>query len=78
MSDLRCHNLRTINHYIICLLRYDHEMQVARLDYKPLKLDGDNNGDPYDSMVAVQTDIQDFIAGISYQIDTVRLVKFSI
>ena len=46
-------------------------MQVARLDYKPLKLDGDNHGDPYDNMNAVQTDIQDFVAGISYQIDTV-------
>ena len=49
---------------------YDQEMQVARLDYKPLVLDHENHGDPYDSMVGVQTDIQDFIAGISYQIDT--------
>ena len=46
-------------------------MQVARLDYKPLQLDGDNHGDPYDNMNGVQTDIQDFIAGISYQIDDV-------
>ena len=42
---------------------YDQEMQVARLDYKPLVLDHENHGDPYDSMVGVQTDIQDFIAG---------------
>lgn len=45
-------------------------MQVARLDYKPLVLDHDNNGDPYDSMMAVQTDIQDFEGTIAYQIDT--------
>ena len=45
--------------------------QVARLDYKPLVLDHDNNGDPYDSMIAVQTDIQDFEAAIAYQLDTV-------
>merc|ERR1719341_815101 len=49
---------------------FDQEMQVARLDYKPLVLDHDNNGDPYDSMMAVQTDIQDFEGTIAYQIDT--------
>lgn len=41
------------------------------MDYKPLVLDHDNNGDPYDSMIAVQTDIQDFEGTIAYQIDTV-------
>ena len=42
------------------------------MDYKPLVLDHDNNGDPFDSMIAVQTDIQDFEGTIAYQIDTVR------
>ena len=46
-------------------------VKVARLDYKPLVLDHDNNGDPFDSMIAVQTDIQDFEGTIAYQIDTV-------
>ena len=41
------------------------------MDYKPLVLDHDNNGDPFDSMIAVQTDIQDFEGTIAYQIDTV-------
>lgn len=41
------------------------------MDYKPLVLDHENNGDPYDSMIAVQTDIQDFEGTIAYQIDTV-------
>ena len=50
--------------------------QVARLDYKPLVLDHDNNGDPYDSMIAVQTDIQDFEGTIAYQIDTVIIGSF--
>ena len=60
-----------MHHKKLNCCRYDNEMRVARLDYKPLKLDGDNHGDPYDNMNAVQTDIQDFEAGISYQIDTV-------
>ena len=50
--------------------------QVARLDYKPLVLDHDNNGDPYDSMIAVQSDIQDFEGTIAYQIDTVIIGSF--
>ena len=57
--------------YTTELSRYDHEMQVARLDYKPIVLDHDHHTDPFEGMVGVQTDIQDFIAGISYEIDTV-------
>ena len=57
--------------YTMELSRYDHEMQVARLDYKPIVLDHDHHTDPFEGMVGVQTDIQDFIAGISYEIDTV-------
>ena len=48
---------------------YDYEMGMARIDYKPLDLEHDHHGDPFDNRAGVQTDIQDFIGGISYQID---------
>ena len=66
-SYFRCTDLFTTKE----ISRYDHEMQVARLDYKPIVLDHDHHTDPFEGMVGVQTDIQDFIAGISYEIDTV-------
>ena len=49
---------------------YDYEMGMARIDYKPLDLEHDHHGgDPFATRQGVQTDIQDFIGGISYQID---------
>ena len=48
---------------------YDYEMGMARIDYKPLDLEHDHQGNPFENRAGVQTDIQDFIGGISYQID---------
>ena len=49
---------------------YDYEMGMARIDYKPLDLEHEHHGgDPFGGRQGVQTDIQDFIGGISYQIN---------
>jgi len=46
---------------------YDHGMKLARTDYKPIDLN--NPSDPLANREGVRTDIQDFVAGLSYQID---------
>ena len=44
-------------------------MLLARVDYKPL--DFENPGNIFAGRRGIQTDIQDFMAGVSYQIDKV-------
>ena len=46
---------------------YDHGMLLARTDYRPI--DVDSPSDPYNGRVGMQSDIQDFFAGVSYQIN---------
>ena len=44
-------------------------MMLARVDYKPFNMD--NPGNVFAGRKGIQSDIQDFVAGISYQIDAV-------
>merc|ERR1712123_44529 len=46
---------------------YDHDMQLARVDYKPI--DFGRHGNVFAGRRGVQTDIQDFMGGVAYQID---------
>ena len=55
--------------FLLGLLRYDHDMRLARVDYKPI--DFGHHGNVFAGRKGVQTDIQDFVAGVSYQIDKV-------
>ena len=45
-------------------------MLLARVDYKPINFK--QHGNVFNAKKGVQTDIQDFMAGISYQIDKVK------
>jgi len=47
---------------------YDHGMRLARVDYKPIEFDH-HHGSAYNGNKGIQTDIQDFAAGVSYQIN---------
>ena len=44
-------------------------MQLARVDYKPI--DFGHHGNVFAGRKGVQTDIQDFMGGVAYQIDKV-------
>ena len=45
-------------------------MMLARVDYKPINFK--HHGGVFNGNKGVQTDIQDFMAGISYQINKAR------
>ena len=49
-------------------------MRLARVDYKPI--DFEHHGNVFAGRHGVQTDIQDFMAGVSYQIDKVGIIIF--
>ena len=49
-------------------------MRLARVDYKPI--DFEHHGNVFAGRQGVQTDIQDFMAGVSYQIDKVGIIIF--
>ena len=50
-------------------------MRLARVDYKPIEFDH-HHGSAYNGNKGIQTDIQDFAAGGSYQLNKVGSESF--
>ena len=50
-------------------------MKLARVDYKPIDFDNHHGG--ITNKKGIQSDIQDFVAGVSYQVNKVTHDSYS-